>query len=59
MNSSKKKSELATILDDLRSEDSKKRLAAVRDIKEVATAIGPARVRSDLIGFLACIAFPI
>ena len=57
MNSSKKKSDLANILDDLRSEDSKKRLLAVQNIKEVATAIGPARVRSELIGFLACITF--
>jgi hypothetical protein len=46
MNSSKKKSELANILDDLRCDDPKKRQAAVRDIKEVASAIGPARVKS-------------
>jgi len=51
---SKKKSDLANILDDLRSEDTKKRLTAVQDIKEVAAAIGPARVKSELIGFLAC-----
>lgn len=55
MLSTKKKSDLATILDDLRSEDLKKRLSAVQDIKEVATALGPARVKTELIGFLACI----
>ena len=50
----KKKTDLANILDDLRSEDLKKRLNAVQDIKEVAAAMGPARVKSELIGFLAC-----
>lgn len=42
----KKKSELSTILDDLRSEDPKKRLNAVLDIKDVAATLGPARVRA-------------
>lgn len=51
---SKKKSDLANILDDLRSEDLKKRLNAVQDIKEVAAAMGAPRVKSELIGFLAC-----
>lgn len=51
---SKKKSDLANILDELRSEDAKKRLNAVQDIKEVAAAMGPARVKSELIAFLAC-----
>lgn len=50
----KKKSDLTTILDDLRCEDPKKRLNAVIDIKEVATALGPNRVRTELIAFLAC-----
>lgn len=54
MNSSKKKAELATVLDDLRNEDPKKRLTAVNEIKEVAIALGPSRVRSELISFLAC-----
>jgi hypothetical protein len=55
MNSSKKKSEVVAILDDLRHEDPRKRLAAVQEVKEAAAALGPARVRSDLISFLACI----
>jgi len=52
---SKKKSDLSTILDDLRSEDIKKRLSAVQDIKEVAATMGPAKVKTELIVFLACI----
>jgi hypothetical protein len=52
--SNKKKADLTSILDDLRNEDSKKRLAAVIDIKEVAAALGPAKVRGELIPFLAC-----
>ena len=55
MNSSKKKSDIASILDDLRHEDPRKRFNAVHDIREAATALGPARVKSDLISFLACI----
>jgi hypothetical protein len=43
--STKKKADLTVILDDLRSEDSKRRLAAVLDIKDVATALGPSKVR--------------
>lgn len=54
MNSSKKKSELTNILDELRCDDPRKRQNAVQDIKEVAAALGPARVRSELIGFMAC-----
>lgn len=50
----KKKSDLTTIFDDLRNEDSKKRLAAILDIKELAAALGPAKVRNDLIPFLSC-----
>lgn len=42
----KKKTDLVAILDDLRNDDPRKRLAAVTDIKEVAAAIGPTRVRS-------------
>lgn len=52
--SGKKKSDLAAVLDELRSEDPKKRLAAVSDLKEVGAALGPARVRGELIPFLAC-----
>jgi hypothetical protein len=52
--SGKKKVDVVAILDDLRHEDPKKRLAAVQDIKEVATALGPVRVRGELIPFLAC-----
>lgn len=51
--SSKKKSDLASTLDELRSEDAKKRLAAVCELKEVAGALGATRVRGELIGFLA------
>lgn len=50
----KKKSDLTTIFDDLRNEDSKKRLAAILEIKELAAALGPSKVRSDLIPFLSC-----
>lgn len=52
--SAKKKADLTAILDDLRHEDAKKRLAAVLDLKEVAAALGPAKVRGELIPFLAC-----
>ena len=52
--STKKKADLTGILDDLRNEDAKKRLAAVVDIKEVAAALGPAKVRGELVPFLAC-----
>ena len=57
MNNTKKKSDAAAILDELRSEDPKKRTNAVSNIKDVAAALGPARVRSELIGFLACTSF--
>jgi hypothetical protein len=53
--SGKKKSDLSTSLDDLRNEDPKKRIAALADLKDIAAAIGPTRVRAELIGFLACI----
>jgi hypothetical protein len=43
--SGKKKADLAAILDDLRSEDPKRRLLAVQDIKEVASVLGPTKVR--------------
>jgi hypothetical protein len=52
--STKKKADLTAILDDLRNEDSKKRLTAVLDIKDVAIALGPAKVRGELVPFLAC-----
>ena len=52
---SKKKSDAAKALDELRDEDPKKRLAAVQELRDIASALGPAKVRSDLIGFLACI----
>ena len=59
MNNTKKKSDVAATLDDLRSEDAKKRMGAIGNIKEVAAALGPARVRSELIGFLAGTFVPI
>jgi hypothetical protein len=43
--SGKKKGDLTAVLDDLRSEDPKRRLQAVQDIKEVASILGPAKVR--------------
>jgi hypothetical protein len=43
--SGKKKGDLTAVLDDLRSEDPKKRLQAVQDIKEVASTLGPVKVR--------------
>ena len=46
MSSNKKKSELTAVLDDLRCDDPKKRLAAVREVKEVAAVLGPSRVKS-------------
>jgi hypothetical protein len=57
--STKKKTDLTAILDDLRNEDAKKRLAAVLDIREVAVALGAAKVRGELIPFLACTSTPI
>ena len=59
MNASKKKTDAASTLDDLRSEDPRKRLQAVRSVQEVAAALGPAKVRSDLISFMACISIVI
>ena len=46
MTNIKKKSDIPTLLDDLRDENPKKRLNAVLGIKEVAAALGPNRVRS-------------
>lgn len=54
----KKKADLTGILDDLRNEDAKKRLSAVLDIKEVAVALGPVKVRGELVPFLACTSSP-
>ena len=59
MNVSKKKTDAASTLDDLRSEDPRKRLQAVRSVQEVAATLGPAKVRSDLISFMACISIVI
>lgn len=50
----KKKNEYASALDDMFSEDERKRLAGVRCIREIAATIGPVRVRNELIAFLGC-----
>lgn len=42
---SKKKAEVPTLIEDLRSETVKKRLAAVCDLKEISLALGPIKVR--------------
>lgn len=55
----KKKSEYANALDDMFSEDEKKRLTAVKMIKDIAATIGPVRVRNELIGFLSGISISI
>ena len=39
----KRKVELIAVLDDLRHQDPKRRLAAVLELKEVAAVIGPRR----------------
>jgi hypothetical protein len=48
----RRKSDFMGALDDMFSDDDKKRLTAIKATKEIATSIGPIRVRSELIPFL-------
>lgn len=42
----KKKSEIVNLLDELRSEDPKKRLNSVQSLKEIGAVLGPAKART-------------
>lgn len=42
----------ATLLDELRSDEIKKRSNAVSQLKVIATALGPDRTRNELVPFL-------
>lgn len=42
----KKKPELSNVLDDLRHQDSKTRLTSLAALKDIASALGPARTRT-------------
>lgn len=42
----KRKSDYATAFDDMFGEDDKKKLAAIKLIREIAANVGPARVRN-------------
>ena len=44
---------IAIMIDDLRSEDPKKRLNSIRNLTVIAQALGPEKVRSELLPFLA------
>ena len=44
---------MATLLDDLRHEDPKKRFNSVQQLKEIGNALGPARARTEFIQYLA------
>jgi hypothetical protein len=50
----RRKSDFMGALDDMFSDDDKKRLTAIKATKEIATSIGPVRVRTELIPFLNC-----
>lgn len=41
-----------SLLDELRSEEIKKRINAVSQLKVIATALGPERTRNELVPFL-------
>ena len=46
------KSKIGVLIDELKSEDSKRRANSIKSFTTIATAIGPERTRSDLIPFV-------
>jgi serine/threonine-protein phosphatase 2A regulatory subunit A len=43
---------ISTMIDELKSDDVKKRVNSVKNLSAIATALGPERTRNELIGFL-------
>mmetsp|Transcript_22659 Transcript_22659/g.19673 ORF Transcript_22659/g.19673 Transcript_22659/m.19673 type:complete len:127 (+) Transcript_22659:29-409(+) len=52
MSKSKNLSPVATLIDELKSDDSKKRLNSIKNFSTIAAAIGPERTRSELLPFV-------
>lgn len=50
----RRKSDFVNTLTEMFCDDDKKRVTAIKSIRDIASAIGPLRVRSELIGFLNC-----
>lgn len=48
----RRKSDFATTLSDMFCDDEKKRITAIKMIKEIASVMGPARVRNEFVPFL-------
>ena len=49
-----KQSQIITYLDELRSEDSKKRINSLNHLKAIAQVLGADRTRTELVPFLNC-----
>lgn len=43
---------IAIMIDELKCEDQKKRIASVRNLSTIATALGPERTRSELLPYI-------
>ena len=44
---------IPTLIEEMKSDDSKKRLNSLKHLNSIALALGPERTRSELIPFLA------
>lgn len=58
MSKSKNLSPVGVLIDELKSEDSKRRLNSIKNFSTIASAIGPERTRSELLPFVNGINFP-
>lgn len=52
MNRNKAISPIGVLIDELKSEDPKRRVSSIRSFNTIATAIGPDRARSELLPFI-------
>lgn len=43
---------IAVMIDELKSEDQKKRIASVKNLSTIATALGPERTRTELLPYI-------
>lgn len=50
----RRKSDFNSALDEMFCEDDKKRINAIKMVREIAATIGPLRVRNELIPFMNC-----